>query len=105
MERNSATADSAAAERLAGEVADVRASIALVEGGVASRITLTGTRFGRQVVAQLAPLAGRNVHLEASIWPEDDACDITITREGAPADAANGGTTESAAGPERHARG
>ena len=84
MERNSATADGAAAERLAGEVADVRASIALVEGGVASRITLTGTRFGRQVAAQLAPLAGRNgVHLEASIWPEDDACDITVSREGA----------------------
>lgn len=70
-------------ERLAGELADVEASIALVASGVASSITLTGLRFGQQLVDRLGPSAARNgVELEASFWPEESACDVHIRKAG-----------------------
>jgi hypothetical protein len=70
-------------ERLAGELADVEASIALVSSGVASNITLTGLRFGQQLVDRLGPSAARDgVELEASFWPEESACDVHIRKAG-----------------------
>jgi hypothetical protein len=69
--------------QLAGELADVEASIALVASGVASSITLTGLRFGRQLVDRLGPSAARDgVELEASFWPEESACDVHIRKAG-----------------------
>jgi hypothetical protein len=80
MEAQEADLDLAAA-KLAGELADVEASIALVSTGVATRVTLTGMRFGRQVRDRLQPAATRQgVTLEASFWPEDDLCDISIAK-------------------------
>jgi hypothetical protein len=71
------------AERLASEIADVRASIALVSSGVASNITLTGLRFSQQLAESLAEAAARQgVHLEASFWPDDDLGDLHIGRAG-----------------------
>jgi hypothetical protein len=70
-----------AEERLASEVADVRASIALVHSGVATSITLTGLRFGQQLADRLgATAAGQGVRLEASFWPEEESGDLQITR-------------------------
>jgi hypothetical protein len=70
-------------EKLAGELADVEASIALVASGVASSITLTGLRFGQQLVDRLGPSAARDgVELEASFWPEESACDVHIRKAG-----------------------
>jgi hypothetical protein len=70
-----------AAERLAGEVADVEASIALVASGVATSITLTSLRFGQQLAASLKAHAARQgADVEASFWPEDDRCDLHISR-------------------------
>jgi hypothetical protein len=70
-----------AAEKLAGELADVEASIALVSTGVATRVTLTGMRFGRQVRDRLQPAALRQgITLEASFWPEDDICDVSVAK-------------------------
>jgi len=68
-----------AADRLASELADVQASIALVAGGIATHITLTGLRFGRQVADHLRPLAASDgVALEVSAWPDDDLADIEV---------------------------
>jgi hypothetical protein len=72
-------------EKLAGELADVEASIALVSSGVASSITLTGLRFGQQLVDRFGPSAVlKGVELEASFWPEESACDVHIRRAGGP---------------------
>ena len=70
-----------AAEKLAGELADVEASITLVSMGVATRVTLTGMRFGQQVADYLRPLAAREgIVLEASFWPEGATCDISVAK-------------------------
>jgi hypothetical protein len=87
METTSTAAGDLAAQKLMGEVADVEASIALVATGVASRVTLTGLRFGQQVAERLSASAARQgVHLEASFWPDDTVCDIQVSRAGDHAD-------------------
>jgi hypothetical protein len=81
METVTETRPDLATERLAGELADVKASIELVSTGVASRITLTGLRFGQQVAERMsAAAARRGVDLEASFWPEETVCDIRVSR-------------------------
>jgi hypothetical protein len=83
MESINATPPDLTTERLAGELADVEASIALVSSGVASSITLTGLRFGQQLVDRLGPSAARGgVELEASFWPEESACDVHVRKAG-----------------------
>ncbi len=81
-----------AADKLAGELADVEASIALVSSGVATRVTLSGMRFGQQLADHLRSIAAlQGVALEASFWPEDTACDIDVVRmPAAPAAGARG---------------
>jgi len=69
------------AERLASEVADVEAAIALVRSGVATTITLTSLRFAQQLSESLAKsAAAQGVRLEASFWPEDDLGDLLVSR-------------------------
>jgi len=69
------------AERLASEVADVGAAIALVRSGVATTITLTSLRFAQQLSDSLAAAAAaQGVRLEASFWPEDDLGDLLVSR-------------------------
>jgi hypothetical protein len=81
MDASNGTAQDLAAEKLAGEVADVEASISLVATGVASQITLTGLRFGQQVADRLAPAAAlRGVEVLASFWPEDTVADVHVSR-------------------------
>jgi hypothetical protein len=80
MQTTRATTSDATTERLAGEIADVRASIHLVSGGVASRVTLTALRFGPQVSERLRGLAAREgVVLEEAFWP-DEYGDLTVVR-------------------------
>jgi hypothetical protein len=81
MESTRETPPDLATERLAAEVADIEASVAMVASGAASHITLTGLRFGQQVAERLSASAARHgVHLEASFWPEDSVCDVHISR-------------------------
>jgi hypothetical protein len=81
METQRTTEPDRAADRLAGELADVEASIALVSSGAATRVTLSGMRFGQQLADHLRSIAARQgVAIEASFWPEDTACDIDIVR-------------------------
>ncbi len=77
-----------AEDRLAGELADLEASIELVSTGVATRITLTGLRFGQQLTERFRRQAAlRGIQLEASFWPEDTACDVHVSRARGRADA------------------
>jgi hypothetical protein len=80
MERTTPPESDPAVERLAGELAEVEASIVLVSSGVASRVTLTGLRFGQPIVDRLsADAANRGVDVEASFWPEDDVADVSVS--------------------------
>lgn len=73
-----------AIERLADELADVAASIALVSSGTASGVTLTGLRFGRQVADRLRAEASREgVDLRTSFRPDESACDVLVSRSDA----------------------
>jgi hypothetical protein len=81
METTSIPHPDLTAERLAGELADVQASISLVNSGVAASITLTGLRFGRQLAESLREAAaGQGVLLEATFWTDDDRGDIHVSR-------------------------
>jgi hypothetical protein len=76
-----ATGSSMAEERLATELADVRASIELVSAGVATQVTLTGLRFGRQLAGRLEDQAtSLGVELEVSLCLEDTMCDVHVHR-------------------------
>ncbi len=87
MDTTRATTLDPATERLASEVADVRASIALVHSGVATSVTLTGLRFGRQLAQSLRNAATRQgVTLEASFWPEEDSGDLRVSATSRAAD-------------------
>jgi hypothetical protein len=67
--------------RLSSEVAEVEAAIALVASGSASRITLTGLRFGEQVARRFrAEARSRGLYLEPLPWPEDAGCDLMVRR-------------------------
>jgi maleate cis-trans isomerase len=69
----------AATDRLAAELADVRASIELVSSGVASGVTLTGLRFSRQIAERLAETAGRaGVDLLTQPWADDSGGDVRV---------------------------
>jgi hypothetical protein len=77
-----------ATERLAAEMAEATASIELVAQGTASRVTLTGLRFGRQVEERLRADAARaGVALTLAGWPDDTVTDLEVSSapESAPA--------------------
>jgi hypothetical protein len=67
--------------RLVSEVAEVESAIALVASGAASRITLSGLKFGEQLARRFhAEAQASGIMLEPLLWPEDVGCDLTIRR-------------------------
>ena len=67
--------------RLTSEVAEVETAIALVASGSASRITLTGLRFGEQLARRFRGEARlRGLRLDPLPWPEDAGCDLIVRR-------------------------
>ncbi|HEX7490410.1 MAG TPA: hypothetical protein VF337_01760 [Candidatus Limnocylindrales bacterium] len=67
--------------RLASEITEVEAAIALVASQSASAVTISGLRFGEQVAQRfLTEAAARGVVLEPILWPEDNGCDLTVRR-------------------------
>jgi hypothetical protein len=67
--------------RLTSEVAEVESAIALVASGSASRVTLTGLKFGEQVARRFrAEAHSKGVVLEPIPWPEDAGCDLIVRR-------------------------
>jgi hypothetical protein len=67
--------------RLTSEVGEVESAIALVASGSASRITLTGLRFGEALADRFGVDAQlKGVLLETLPWPDDTGCDLTVRR-------------------------
>jgi hypothetical protein len=65
--------------RLSSEVAEVESAIALVASGAASRITLTGLRFGEQLARRFqADAQSKGVRLDPLPFPEDAGCDLIV---------------------------
>ncbi len=66
---------------MTSEIAEVESAITLVASGSASRITLTGMRFGEQVARRFrAEAAAKGLRLEPIPWPEDAGCDLIVRR-------------------------
>jgi hypothetical protein len=67
--------------RLTSEVVEVETAIALVASGSASRVTVSGLRFGEQVARRFrAEATARGIGLEPIPWPEDAGCDLVVRR-------------------------
>jgi hypothetical protein len=67
--------------RLASEVVEVEGAIALVASGTASRMTLSGLRFGEELARRFrAEAAAKGISLEPIPWPEDAGCDLIVRR-------------------------
>jgi hypothetical protein len=59
----------------------VESAIALIASGAASRVTLTGLRFGEELARRFRSTAASNgLRLEPIIWPEDAGCDLIVRR-------------------------
>jgi hypothetical protein len=80
--RTSATPDpEETRRRLTSEVGEVESAIELVASGSASRITLTGLRFGEAVADRFRAQAGaKGVQIDALPWPDDAGCDLIVRR-------------------------
>jgi len=79
--RSTAANDHETRERLASEMADVESAMAMVASGTATRMTLTGLRFGEEVARHFgAEAASRGLLLEPIVWPEDAGCDLVVRR-------------------------
>jgi hypothetical protein len=67
--------------RLTSEVSEVESVIELVSSGSASRVTLTGLKFGEQLARRFREEAySKGVQLEPLPWPEDAGCDLIVRR-------------------------
>jgi hypothetical protein len=65
--------------RLAAEVQEVQGALALVASGGASRVTLTGLRFGEELMARFNHHAeAEGIVLEPIYWPDDAGCDLIV---------------------------
>jgi hypothetical protein len=67
--------------RLASEITEVESAIELVASGAASRITLSGLRFGEQLARRFdADAQAKGLVLDPILWPEDAGCDLIVRR-------------------------
>jgi hypothetical protein len=67
--------------RLASEITEVESAMALVISGSASRVTLSGLRFGEQLARRFEADARANgLRLDPILWPEDAGCDLIVRK-------------------------
>ena len=67
--------------RLTSEVAEVESAISLVASGAASRITLSGLKFGEEVAKRFrADAQSKGVRLDPLPFPDDAGCDLIVRR-------------------------
>lgn len=67
--------------RLSSEVTEIEGAIAMVRAGAASRITLTGLKFGEELARRFhADAEAKGIRLEPIPWPEDAGCDLIVRR-------------------------
>jgi hypothetical protein len=80
--RPAATADPAETKRrLTSEISELEGAIAMVASGSASRITLSGLKFGEELSRRFqAEAHSKGLQLEPIIWPEDAGCDLIVRR-------------------------
>lgn len=80
--RPAATANPAETKRrLTSEISELEGAIAMVASGSASRITLTGLKFGEELSRRFQDEAqSKGLRLEPIIWPEDAGCDLIVRR-------------------------
>ncbi len=80
--RPAATADPAETKRrLTSEISELEGAMAMVASGSASRITLTGLKFGEALSHRFqAEAQSKGLRLEPIIWPEDVGCDLIVRR-------------------------
>lgn len=65
--------------RLTSEVAEVESAIALVASGTASRITLSGLKFGEEVAKRFrADARSKGVRIDPIPFPDDAGCDLIV---------------------------
>lgn len=77
----SAPAPEETLRRLTSEVAEVEGAIVLVASGQATRVTVSGLRFGEALAARFAADAGaKGVRIDPLPWPDDAGCDLTVRR-------------------------
>jgi len=79
--RTSTSDAEATRHRLASEIAQVEGAIQLVASGEASRVSLSGLKFGEQLSRRFgAEAQAAGVHLEPLPWPDDAGCDLLVRR-------------------------
>jgi hypothetical protein len=67
--------------RLSSEVTEIEGAIAMITNGSASRVTLSGLRFGEELARRFrAEAESKGVLLEPILWPEDVGCDLIVRR-------------------------
>jgi hypothetical protein len=67
--------------RLTSEVVELEGAIQMVASGPASRVTLTGLKFGEQLAHRFqAEARSRGLLIEPIPWPEDAGCDLIVRR-------------------------
>jgi hypothetical protein len=67
--------------RLTSEVTEVQSAIELVASGSATKMTLTGLKFGEQLARRFRAEAGsKGIALDPIPWPEDAGCDLIVRR-------------------------
>jgi len=67
--------------RLASEITEVESAMALVVSGSASRVTLSGLRFGEQLARRFeADARASGLRLDPILWPEDAGCDLIVRK-------------------------
>lgn len=68
-------------QRLASEIAQVEGAIQLVASGEASRVSLSGLKFGEQLSRRFgAEAQAMGVRLDPLPWPDDAGCDLLVRR-------------------------
>ena len=65
--------------RLTSEVAEVESAIVLVASGSATRITLSGLKFGEEVAKRFrADARSKGVRIDPIPFPDDAGCDLIV---------------------------
>jgi hypothetical protein len=64
---------------LTSEVSEVESAIQLVASGQATRVTVTGLRFGEALAARFdAEARTRGIQIEPLPWADDAGCDLLV---------------------------
>lgn len=67
--------------RLTSEVTELESAITLVASGQATRVTVSGLRFGEALADRFREEAtAKGIHIQPLPWPDDAGCDLMLER-------------------------